>query len=310
MKQLQEPCMRSIKNLALLIFSAALALSAASEGLACTLWGAAGGKTENGGTIIAKNRDWEPTQIQDLKKVLPLEGFRYLGLFATDGGGTGLKAGVNEKGLAVVTATASTIPRSKRSGKDADSISSPEILKSCASVDDVLAMLDRFCNADFYLVADKTKVAVIEVAPGKRAVARVTHNGALAQTNHYQESTLSRMNRKVSASSQVRYERILELLSEEGNGLSLEDFIAFSEDREAGPDNSIWRTGGSPVRTRTLATWILESPANGLPPSLYLKIANPDQPQKTMRLVLDSNFWETRPRGDKAAETGEEKPIA
>ena len=310
MKRIFELERKSLKKLALLVSIASLAFSTATSASACTLWGAAGGKTENGGTIIAKNRDWEPTQIQDLKRIIPTDGFRYLGLFATDASGTGLKAGVNEKGLAVVTATASPIPRSKRSGKDADSLSSPEILKTCASVDDVLARLDRFCEADFYLVADKTKVAVIEVAPGKQATARITLNGALAQTNHYQEGALSRLNRKVSASSQMRYERILELLSEDRDGLSLDDFIAFSEDRKAGPDNSIWRTGGSPVRTRTLATWILENPANGLPPSLYLKIANPDQPQKTMRLVLDENFWETRPRGDKAAETGEEKPIA
>ena len=281
----------------------------AREAFACTLWGAAGEKVEGGGTLVAKNRDWTPTQFQDIRRVVPKEGFRYLGLFATDEEGTGLKAGINEKGLVVVTATASVIPGEKRRTSPPNGISTAEILKTCSTVDEVTAQLDRFTHIAYYLVADKAKVAVIEVAPGGKVSVRVTENGTLAHTNHYIDEQLRILNKKVSKSSQERYQRIRELLSSDPDGYSLDDFVAFSEDRHAGPDDSIYRTGGSLTRSRTLATWIVENPANGAP-ILYLKVANPDEPQKTLRLSLDESFWKGAPRSDKAASATGEKPTA
>lgn len=302
--------MRGTRNLlpglAVLLLAISIAVPPA---FSCTLWGAAGSKVEGGGTLIAKNRDWEPTQVQDLRRVVPSEGFRYLGLYASDNEGTGLKAGVNEKGLVVVTATASVLPGDKRGTHGHATISSAEILKNCSTVDEVLSLIDRFTYASYYLVADRCKVAVIEVAPGKKATARITDNGTLAQTNHYLYDDLRILNKKVSASSRERYERIRALLSKDCDGLTLDDFVAFSEDKNAGPDNSICRSGSTPTRSRTLATWIIENPANGAP-ILYLKVANPDEPQKTMRLSLDDNFWNGTPRGDKAAEKTGTTPTA
>ena len=297
------------KKIAVLISIVALVLASAPAAVACTLWGAAGEKVEGGGTLIAKNRDWTPTQVQDLRRVVPRDGFRYLGLYASDEEGTGLKAGINEKGLVVVTATASVVPGEKRSNPSKPTISSSEILKTCSTVEEVIQKLDRFTHAAYYLVADRSKVAVIEVGPGGKATARVTENGTIAQTNHYLAKELRVLNRKVSDSSRHRYNRIRELLSREPDGYTLDDFVAFSEDRDAGPDNSISRTGGTPTRTRTLATWIIENPANGNP-SLYLKVANPNEPQKTVRLSLDENFWRGTPRGNKAAGNLEERPTA
>jgi len=300
---------QAIKKSIVLVALLALALAAAPPAFACTLWGAAGGKVEGGGTLIAKNRDWEPTQFQELRRVVPKDGFRYLGLFASDEEGTGLKAGINEKGLVVVTATASVIPSEKRSTPAKQTISTADILKTFSTVDEVVGELDRFTHASYYLVADKNKVAVIEVAPGRKATVRITEDGTLAQTNHYLDSELRILNKKVSASSRKRYERIQALLSNDPDGFTLDDFVAFSEDRNAGPDNSICRTGSSPTRSRTLATWIIENPAEGAP-CLYLKVANPDKPQKTMRLALDENFWNGTPRGERANVTGEAKPSA
>ncbi len=279
------------------------------EASACTLWGAAGEKVEGGGTLIAKNRDWTPTQYQDIRRVVPREGFRYLGLFAIDEEGTGLKAGINEKGLVVVTATASVIPGETRRNIPQNGISTAEILKTCSTVDEVTSQLDRFTHIAYYLVADKSKVAIIEVAPGGKVSIQVTENGTLAHTNHYIDEQLRILNKKVSKSSRERYQRIRELLSGDPDGYSLDDFVAFSEDRHAGPDDSICRTGGSPTRSRTLATWIVENPANGAP-VLYLKVASPDEPQKTLRLSLDENFWKGAPRSDKAAVATDEKPGA
>ena len=70
--------------------------------LACTLWGAAGAAA-NGGTLISKNRDWAPDHHQVLKKVHPKKGWAYFGLYAEGNGDAGLKAGVNEKGLTIVS---------------------------------------------------------------------------------------------------------------------------------------------------------------------------------------------------------------
>jgi len=297
------------KTIALIIGFTALALNFAPAAAACTLWGAAGGKVEGGGTLIAKNRDWEPTQVQEIKRVVPRDGFRYLGLYASDEEGTGLKAGINEKGLVVVTATASVVPDERRSNPQKKTLSSAEILKTCTTVEEVTGQLDRFTRAAFYLVADKNKIAVIEVGPGGKAAARITENGTIAQTNHYLNEQFRILNKKVSKSSRARYDRIQELLSKDPGGLTLDDFVAFSEDQNAGPDNSIYRTGSSPTRSRTLATWIIENPAEGAP-LLYVKVADPDKPQKTMRISLDEKFWKGTPRGDKAAGANPESPTA
>jgi hypothetical protein len=301
---------RKIRNISLASAALlALALAVAPMAFACTLWGAAGEKVEGGGTLIAKNRDWAPNQTQELRRIVPQEGFRYLGLFASDEEGTGLKAGINERGLTIVTATAAVIPSEKRGTPSRQTISSAEILKTCSSVDDVLSQLDRFTHACYYLVADKDKVAVIEVAPGRKPTVRITENGTIAQTNHYLGEEMRILNKKVSASSRKRYERIQSLLSGDPDGFSLDDFVAFSEDRNAGPDNSIYRTGSTPTRSRTLATWIIENPAEGTP-CLYVRVANPDKPQKTMRLSLDETFWRGSRPGDKASGKTEESPTA
>jgi Predicted choloylglycine hydrolase len=268
-----------------------------------------GKKSKAAGPSSPRTGDWEPTQVQEIKRVVPRDGFRYLGLYASDEEGTGLKAGINEKGLVVVTATASVVPDERRSNPQKKTISSAEILKTCTTVEEVTGQLDRFTHAAFYLVADKNKVAVIEVGPGGKATARITENGTIAQTNHYLNEQLRILNKKVSKSSRERYARIRELLSKDPDGLTLDDFVTFSEDKNAGPDNSICRTGGSPTRSRTLATWIIENPAEGTP-RLYLKIADPDKPQKTMRISLDEKFWKGTPRGEKAAGESGENPTA
>jgi hypothetical protein len=72
----------------------------------CTLWAAVGEATRGGGSLVVKNRDWRPDHRQEIKRVTPKQGFRYFGLFATGNDEPGLKAGVNEKGLVVVSATA------------------------------------------------------------------------------------------------------------------------------------------------------------------------------------------------------------
>ena len=50
--------------------------------------------------------------------------------------------------------------------------------------------------------------------------------------------------------------------------------------------NSLWRSG----KIKTMASWILESPASGAP-KLRVLIANPDEAETLQEFVLDKTFW-------------------
>ncbi|KUK57332.1 MAG: Peptidase C45 acyl-coenzyme A:6-aminopenicillanic acid acyl-transferase [Synergistales bacterium 53_16] len=259
----------------------------------CTLWAATGSGTADGTTILAKNRDWKPDQSHTLRQVQPASGYSYLGLFAFGGDSPGLKAGINEKGLAVVTATASVIPNNERGKGDDDSINSHEILSSFATVDEVLAQKERFNRSSYYMVADAEKVAVFEGAPNGKTGVRVIDDGYIAQTNHYVSPSLKLYNKRASTSSKTRYDRITKLLASKQGDLTPEDFIAFSEDKNAGPDNSIFREGSDPGKSRTVATWIITIP-KGKAPQLYVTMKDPEKDFRAYSDILDAEFWGVR----------------
>lgn len=266
-----------------------LLLALALPAQACTLWAAAGSRTSDGGTLIAKNRDLHP-QADVLKVVTPPTGYRYLGLFFIEGMRQGVTAGINERGLVIVGALAGSIPKSIRYQGEKNLLK--KVLTAFDSVDAVAACREIFAASHpvFYLLADRTKIALVEVAPHGGVDFQVKDNGELFHTNHYLSDRLCGANRKIGASSRIRLQRIQELLFRQVRPMSLEDFITLSADRHNGPDNSIWRTGSSPTKTRTLATWIVSTPKNDVP-SLYVKLANPGEPEKIVRLRLDPAFW-------------------
>jgi len=282
---------RRKKILAAILLFVFLAWAAPTE--ACTLWAATGSGTATGETILAKNRDWKPGQHHALRQVRPREGYSYVGLFAFGEDSQGLKAGVNEKGLAVVTATASVIPKSDRRADGGDPISSHEILTSFATVDEVLAQKDRFLRSSYYMVADAEKVAVFEGAPDGKTAVRIIDNGFIAQTNHYVSPELRWFNDRASKSSKTRYERIINLLSARQGKLTIENFVAFSVDQSAGPDDSIFRTGSDSRKSRTVATWIIAIPKNGSP-ELYVKMKDPGEDFRAYSGRLDAEFWGVR----------------
>ena len=266
-------------------------VAAPTSAHSCTAWAAAGDRVRGGGALLAKNRDWKPEE-DELKLVTPENGFRYLALLAVRSGMTRwVVAGINEKELAVISTTVSSIPREERL-MGAGAINE-KILANFASVDSVIqqrGMLSE-CRPTFLMLADRRKIACIEIAPGGRVAVRVSDNGTLCHTNHYIDSGLLWANKKIGMSSSTRLDRIEHLLTEHPSPLTLDDFAAFSEDRHDGADNSIWRTGSSPEKTRTLASWILSIPENGFP-DLYVKLANPGEAEKKCRLTLDEAFWE------------------
>ena len=159
-------------------------------------------------------------------------------------------------------------------------------------MDEVLARRDLFkvSYPVFEMVADTRKIALIEIAPQGRVAIRVKEQGVLCQTNHYLDPRLQSVDQETSVSSGIRYRRICRLLSRQTCPFSLEDFVAFSQDRHDGPDNSICRRGSTCTETRTLATWIVAHPAGGVP-RVWAKITNPGAPRKTLRLRLEPSWW-------------------
>jgi isopenicillin-N N-acyltransferase-like protein len=256
---------------------------------ACTLWGATGSSVEGGGTLIAKNRDWAPDHHQELVFLKPPKGYRSLALKVIGGKEPGVKAGVNEKGLIIVSATANQVPSADRYKVQQQKGLLSHLLATCASVDDVLKNLELMRRPVFYLVGDRKEMAIIEVAPdGNRGVLR-KDSGTLHHTNHYCVVAMLDRGRNPSASSSQRFARIAELLEAQKRPFTPEDFIRFSEDQTAGPDNSIWRTGSKPGSRRTLATWVVSVPVSGSP-QLYLKTADPGKAEQVCRLTVEAGL--------------------
>jgi isopenicillin-N N-acyltransferase like protein len=266
-----------------------LLLALAGPARACTLWAAAGCAASDGGTLIAKNRDLRP-QSDSLQIITPPSGYRYLGLIFHDGKRQGVTAGINERGLVIVGALAGSVPKSIMYRGEKNLLR--KVLTTFDSVEAVAACREIFAASHpvFYMLADKTKIATVEVAPDGQVDLQVTDNGKLCHTNHYLGDQLGWANQKIGASSRIRLHRLQELVLQRVRPLSLEDFITISADRHDGPDHSIWRTGSRPTRTRTLATWIVATPKNDAP-RMYVKLANPGEPEKIVRLTLDPAFW-------------------
>lgn len=259
----------------------------------CTLFGAAGGDVAGGGTLTVKNRDWRPDHVQELALTAPTDGYRYVGLYARGGEEPGLKAGVNQAGLTVVTATAGSIPREDRRGEAGMGGILRLLLTACGSVDEALARTDLFGRGKpcMFLLADRREVARVEVALGGRYSVSRTRDGVLFQTNHYLEPSLANDNVRIGASSRTRAGRIQKLLAEAPRPASLETFLGLSRNTADGPDNGIWRSGGSPQATRTLATFAVAMPPSG-PGRLTVRLADPGRPERTVELFLDDAAFE------------------
>jgi hypothetical protein len=255
---------------------------------ACTLWGATGNKTKDGITLVAKNRDWKADNNTKIEIVTPEEGYKYLSLTSDSEGSGGIKGGINNEGLVIVSATAVTVDETDL-GKEG---LNKQALAYYNTVDSILNDKNLLSNINpgYFLLGDKKKIAVIEVAPDGQYSVDETDNGYLCHTNHYFHEEFLDYNETGYEGSETRLNRIEELLAVPGKLLTMKDFITFSEDQNDGPDNSIWRTGSEPERARTLASWIVAIPKNSCP-ELYIKFANPDEEEQTSTLKLDNAFW-------------------
>lgn len=271
------------------LLAATLALVLLSHPVAAsTLWGAAG-IAAGGGTLLAKNRDWKPNHRQILKHSPPGDGFAWFGLYAVGGDDPGIKAGVNEKGLTVVSASASSIPKKRRAQQPGKHGAISQILSRFASVDELAANADRIfadSRAIFLLVADRQQILLAEIGLGGEFVFHAVDEGTLAHTNHYLNKDLAVFNTANTPSSTMRLARINTLLKQAPQPYTLREFARMSRDRHDGPDNSLWRSG----KEHTLSSWIVQTPASGAP-RLRVLLANPGEEEKTVEYTLDEAFW-------------------
>lgn len=261
---------------------------ASNQAAACTLWAVAGADA-SGGTLISKNRDWKPDHTQKLKLVRPKKGFDYFGLYAEGNDEPGLKAGVNEKGLTIISASVN-LPKKALENQPGKRGVMIRILASYASVDALSADAEQVfssARAGYFMVADGRKVLVAEVGLEGKYSVKVVESGATTHTNHYLDPALATTyNAKVGQSSTMRLARINDLLAQTPRPFNSAQFAEISRDRNDGSDNSLWRSG----KSKTMASWIMESPVDG-PPKLRVLIANPDEAEILQEFVLDAAFW-------------------
>jgi hypothetical protein len=279
------------KKLAVIIVCLFALSFQAPHAFACSLWAATGGRLIDGGTLVGMTWDVPQETKGELKLVIPKKGFRYLGLFPLEAKiSAKIVAGVNEHGLVTVTATADTIVLKRKLAGRSDLVET--ILTSFSSVDAVFASKAHFARSSplFLIVADQSKVALVQIGPNGHFAVETTSNGLFYQTNHYTNQNLLKENERYNENSLLRLNRLQYLLVNYHDRFSIDDFNALAGDKNNGPDNSIWRIGSSPKKERTLARWIVFLPKNSSP-ELYFKLANPDSNELNYDIKLDKPFW-------------------
>jgi hypothetical protein len=262
-----------------------LFLSAPQLVSACTLWAAAGDRVAGGGTLIHKNRDWNPDHQQDLRLVIPKTGFRYLSLYTTGNEWIGTKAGVNSEGLVIVTASAPAHLDKKINflGKT----NTATLLSRYESVDKALKALedDKWKSGpQFILMADRIEIAIIEFGlNGQHVLLSRKSNGVEFHTNHYLSDDLIALNpEKISASSLNRYAKINQMLDSKPE-IDMDDSISFSK------NPVLWRVGSTPTSVRTLSAWTVRHYSDGAS-TLHLIMANPGMSETSYEIPLADAF--------------------
>lgn len=282
-------------------FCAVLAAFAQSAS-ACTLWALSGKDVQGGGTFVAKNRDFTPDTPNFLALVTPESGYKVLSLVSVNPQGKrSIVGGVNEKGLAVVSATVGTLPKQERVARTRAANlqgAARVLLRHCASLAEVEGRPDLLATLTpvFALVADATGMAVLESSGGEWRMWRVQPGSAGVHTNHPLSQDFPEIrSREDAPGSVVRLERMRDLCKALNKPVDFQTFTALSQDQAGGPDQSIFRTGSSSKKPRTLAVVSIALPPGAKAPQMFVRLTNPGQPATERVLDLDSQFWASAP---------------
>ena len=228
----------------------------------CTVMVALPDATRDGRTLILKNSDQvgrerrvgpnfdQTKEIYVIQVVRAPNGVNIVGLSAA--GSTGIKVGVNDKGVAAGSNIARTVELASR-GIDITKVRASDrtqLLREGLEEDTALAASQRIAskvaasptstpgNMEF---ADARECWFLETSYAHVA-SEVIRDGVASRANRFQ--ILENLNSKEDVSSLCRYARTQHLLRERAPGLTFEDFMRFSADHENGPGpNSICRHG-------------------------------------------------------------------
>ncbi|MCX7123120.1 MAG: carcinine hydrolase/isopenicillin-N N-acyltransferase family protein [Gammaproteobacteria bacterium] len=266
---------------------------------ACTTFASVDGANQT--TLIAKNRDEHP-DIQSVVAFHPNQGYSFLGMVSQQKSDEPyiIRSGINEYGLAIVN-MATPNPPANASYADGDAFMRA-VLTQDKTVAEVLGHLPLLIAThlypEFYLLADRTQTASIELAPQGKYFVTVSNIGPLYHTNNYEFPAFFPNNIGDLEGSTLRYNRISALMNS-NTEYTLNEFKLFSHDHHAGSNDSIFRTGkdlSDPNTPRTLATFIASIPHNGSAPSVSIEFypkgcGSPlDCPATTY--ILNSQFWD------------------
>ncbi len=202
--------------------------SLGSAGLACTLYGAIGAAVEGGGVLVGKNRDLAQEEEQVIVREAPRSGPAFVGIASRKSGR--ITAGVNDKGLVIVNASAGSVEDRTRKH-----IRLEKIFSQAGSLEGALRLFRQggMKSPIHYLLADPRHLALLEVFSPERHEIEVVTDGVLTHTNHYLLPSMGSFNGKIGATSPLRLERIRRLTSHPP--FSPDRFMAFSRDHENGP---------------------------------------------------------------------------
>ena len=271
--------------------SVALIVASCLPAYASTLWGAAGSSVKGNGTLIAKNYDGKSTLIE-LRLVLPRKGSTYLGLFSLKNSKEqGPLAGVNEKGLAVVTAVPESLPPGPDAHPSIEQITE-KLLAGFDTVDGILSdpKILRQGPPAFYVIADRSRIASVEIAPRGEITIKSLESGIFHHTNHYIDDKFLTWNKRIIKDSESRLERVGQLLRAIKSPLTMDNFIELGHDRGTSPEDGLLRVATPPGAPQTLATWILYIPGSAVP-ELHVGLFGPDGSENEYDLKLDRAFW-------------------
>ncbi len=247
----------------------------ASDG--CTVMMAVGAAGHDGNTLFMKNSDQVGSdamvgpdfdrnkEIYVIQVIAPDQGNRMIGVSAA--GRTGIKMGLNDKGVATGSNIARTVELRERKvditkirASDRTQLMRQGLEKdtAAAAASYVTSLLldnptSTPGNIEF---ADSREAVIIEGSYTHHAL-EVIRDRVAARTNRFQ--VLEYTNQPEDVSSVCRYQRAMELLRQSEGQLTIEKLIAFSRDHANGPGpNSICRHGSHYQEETSLGAAVIE----------------------------------------------------
>ena len=196
----------------------------------------------------------------------PENGYRFAAITAA--GKTGIKMGLNERGVAVASNISRTTELRQRRidveeirAIDRNWLMREGIANSESASEGTQLIVGKLVekpmvtpgNIEF---VDNSHAFVIEGSYDRYAVTRIP-SGILARTNRF--VLLNELNDPEDVSSYVRYVRAMQLLGESKGRITVEKMIGFSQDHTNGPGpNSICRHSADYRSETTLAASVME----------------------------------------------------